>query len=56
LIEADGIDALGKKAAAIGIDQPEYAVMLADAKKAAAAETVISDPAPSGSSQADTSR
>ena len=54
LIEADRIHALGKKAAAVGIDQPEHAVALVHAKKSAAAETVIGDPAPFGSLQADT--
>ena len=52
LIEADRIHALGKKAAAVGIDQPEHAVALVNAKKAASAETVIGDSTPFGSLQA----
>jgi hypothetical protein len=55
-IEADRIHALGKKAAAVRIDQPKHAVALVNAKKAAPAEAVIGDPAPFGSSQADTPR
>ena len=54
LIEADGVHALGKKAAAVGIDKPEHAVMLVNAKKAASAEAIIGDSTPFGSLQADT--
>ena len=45
LIEADGIDALGEKAATVGIDQPENAIVLGDTKEAASAEAV-DDPSP----------
>ena len=53
-IESDVIHAFGNKAAAIGIDQPEHSVMLADAKEAASAEAVIDDSTPFGSLQSDT--
>ena len=54
LIEADRIDALGKKAATVGIDKPEHTIALVNAKKAASAETIVGDSAPFGSLQADT--
>jgi hypothetical protein len=52
LIETDRIDPLREKFAAIGIDQPEYAVALANAEEAASAEVVVDDPSPFRSSQA----
>ena len=54
LIEADRVHALGQKPAAVGIDQPEHAVALINAKKAASAEAVIGDATPFGSLQNDT--
>ena len=54
LIEADGVYALGKKPAAVGVDKPEHTVALVNAKETAAAETIIGDSAPSCSSQSDT--
>ena len=54
LIEADSVHALGKKAAAVGIDQPEHAVALVNAKETASAEAVIGDSTPFGSLQSDT--
>ncbi|MGB8402082.1 hypothetical protein [Bradyrhizobium sp.] len=53
LIEADGIHALGKKAATVRINKPEHAVAFVNAKKAASAKTVIGDSAPFGSLQSD---
>jgi hypothetical protein len=52
LIEADRIHAFGKKAATVGIDKPEHAVALVNAKKAASAEATIGDSSPFGSLQA----
>lgn len=44
LIEADRIDTFGEKAAAIGIDEPEYAIALGHAEEAASAEILIGNP------------
>jgi hypothetical protein len=52
LIETDRIDPLREKFTAIGIDQPEYAVALGNAKEAASAEVAVDDPSPFRSSQA----
>jgi len=54
LIEADGIDPLGEKAAAVGIDEPEHAIALGNAEETAPAEAVIDDPSPFRSSQVQT--
>jgi hypothetical protein len=47
LIESHRIDALRQKAAAIGVDEPEYAVALADSEESTRPETAVGDSAPS---------
>jgi hypothetical protein len=54
-IEANIVHALGQKAAAVRIDQPEHPVPLLDAKETAPAEAIIGNSTPSGSLQSGTS-
>jgi hypothetical protein len=51
LIDPNRIHALGDKPTPIGIDQPEHAIALINAKKSAATEPVIGNSTPLGSLQ-----
>jgi hypothetical protein len=48
LIEPYRVDAFRQEAAAVGVDQPEHAIALADSKESCRPELAVGNAAPSG--------